>query len=176
MIEAKDMRERLLTRRPIVLTDAEAVTHGLLTQVQNLTYDEREVKSVATAARKATKPAIMKKIVTARSIGFTAINSSRTSNVKESEENSEEEALEELTTRRFKRLMKKNVNNFGPSQSNKKQKMTIERLVKPTSEAPATQSSLRIAGQLRHRVPSKNRITANCYLCSRQERRTFDKN
>lgn len=33
MIEAEGMRERLLTRRSTVLTDAKLVTHDLLTQV-----------------------------------------------------------------------------------------------------------------------------------------------
>lgn len=108
--------------------------------MQDLTYDEGEAESEATAARKSAKPAVMKKIVTARSIGFTTINS-RTSDVKESEEDSEEEAPEEPTTRHSKRLMKKDANDSGPSQSNKKQKMTIGKSVKPTKEAPVPAQS-----------------------------------
>lgn len=94
MIGAEGMKEGLPTRRPTVLADAEPVTHGLLAQVQDLTYDEKEAESEATAARKAATPAVMKKIVTARSTGFTAINS--TQDGQESEGDSEDEAPEDL--------------------------------------------------------------------------------
>ena len=106
-------------------------------QVQDLTYDEKKASEDATAARNITaRPAVTKKIVTARTTGFTAINRQGTSDMKESEEDSaDDEPAEELATRYSKRLMKKDANESGSSQPNKKQKIIIERSFKPTNEA-----------------------------------------
>lgn len=103
-------------RRSSILAEADPITHGLIAQVQDLNYDESQAEKEAIAARNTTvRPAATKKIVTARTIDFTAINRQDASDAKEFEEDSEEEAPEEPTTRHSKRLIKKDVNDSGPS-------------------------------------------------------------
>lgn len=54
----------------------------------------------------------------------------------------EDEPAERPATRYFKRLMKKDVNEFGRSQSNKKQNIIIGRSFKSTNEASIPAQSL----------------------------------
>ena len=78
----------------------------------------------------------MKKITTFRSIGFTAVNHPPSSDVKESEAESEDDELDRPTTRHSKRIMEKEASESGPSAS-KRQKMTAEESSQPMQGAPS---------------------------------------
>lgn len=99
IINTEGMLKGLPTRRPIALSEADPVTHGLLAQVQDIIYDNEEAEAKAAVARNdSAKSKATKRIVASRSIDFTFINYQAISNMKKfaivNEKNNEEEKLD----------------------------------------------------------------------------------
>ena len=163
MFGAEEMKEGLPTRRPNALAEADAVTYGLVAQIQDMRYNEEQAEVDAAAARNAAKPKATKKTMTPKKTIITRANRQAEKDVKESAANDEDNDTEDgepkqPATRHSRRLLGKDGNDSDTTTQptapkrkgsdentvnnpvEKRQKMTIGKST-PARNAPTPTSS-----------------------------------